>query len=155
MSIGIYAFLSIYFLSFGLSAFAQFRTHCAGSSAPAAVPIVPARLVWYRVQTGAACPASGRVCRCVAWSALLPALCRLSGCAGGCGLHRRGIWGEPGVGQVMPAIKFFKEKGVFEIPLTNIHPTFTKRNVFHCAIFQIFRKIQKGPSRSLDCGIIS
>ena len=38
MSIGIYAFLSIYFLSFGLSAFAQFRTHCPPSS-DAAVPI--------------------------------------------------------------------------------------------------------------------
>lgn len=33
MSIGIYAFLRIYFLSFGLSAFAQFRTHCASSPA--------------------------------------------------------------------------------------------------------------------------
>ena len=30
--------------------------------APAAVTIHPARPVWYRVQTGAACPASGRVC---------------------------------------------------------------------------------------------
>lgn len=30
---------------------------------PAAVPIAPAWSVWYRVQTGAACPASGRVCR--------------------------------------------------------------------------------------------
>lgn len=31
----------------------------------------------------------------------------------GWGIHRRGIRGAPGVGQVMPAIKFFKEKGVF------------------------------------------
>lgn len=30
--------------------------------APAAVTIHPARPVWYRVQTGAAYPASGRVC---------------------------------------------------------------------------------------------
>jgi hypothetical protein len=56
---------------------------------PAHCPIVPARLVWYREQTGAACPAFGRVCRCVAWSALhlarpalLPVLFSLSGCAG-------------------------------------------------------------------------
>lgn len=62
MSIGIYAFLRIYFLSFGLSAFAQFRTHCPPSSA-ADGTICPAWPVWYRVQTGAACPASGRVCR--------------------------------------------------------------------------------------------
>ncbi len=33
-------------------------------SSPAAVTIYPARPVWYRVQTGAACPTSGRVCRC-------------------------------------------------------------------------------------------
>lgn len=33
MSIGIYSFLRIYFFGFGLSAFAQFRTHCASSPA--------------------------------------------------------------------------------------------------------------------------
>ena len=32
-------------------------------SSAVAVPIYPARPIWYRVQTGAACPASGRVCR--------------------------------------------------------------------------------------------
>ena len=62
MSIGIYAFLSIYFLSFGLSAFAQFRTHCPPSS-DAAVPIAQ------RVQRLGVCvvpcvvrPGSGAVC---------------------------------------------------------------------------------------------
>ena len=56
---------------------------------PAAGTICPAWPVWYRVQTGAACPASGRACRRVARSALhlarpapLPVLCRPSGCAG-------------------------------------------------------------------------
>ena len=90
MSIGIYAFLRIYFLGFGVSVFAQFRTRSTPSS-PCTVPICPAWSVWYRVQTGATCPASGRVCRCVAWSALhlawfalLPVLCSPSGCAG-CG----------------------------------------------------------------------
>nr|DAT71728.1 MAG TPA: hypothetical protein [Caudoviricetes sp.] len=69
-------------------------------SSAAAAPIVPAWPVWYRVQTGAACPASGRVCQCVAWSALhlarpalLPVLCSLSGCAGAgvstCGVYSR------------------------------------------------------------------
>ena len=43
--------------------------------------------------------------------ALLPVPCSRSGCAGGWGLHRRGI---QGAGWVMPAIKFFKEKGVFQ-----------------------------------------
>ena len=87
--------------------------------------------------------------------ALLPVLFSRSGCAGGCGLHRRGIWGEPGVGQVMPAIKFFKEKGVFGVFLSNTHPTFTNQNPSDCASLQKFRKTQKGPSRSLDCAIIS
>lgn len=55
---------------------------------PAAVLIYPAWAVWYRVQTGAALPASGRV-SCLAWSALhlaRPALllmmCNPPGCAG-------------------------------------------------------------------------
>lgn len=58
---------------------------------------------------------------CLAWSALhlarpalLPVMCRPSGCAGVWGLHRRGIQGAPGAGWVMPAIKFFKEKVVFQ-----------------------------------------
>lgn len=70
MSIGIYAFLRIYFLSFGLSAFAQFRTHCPTSSA-AAVPIAQRvqrlgvcralhGLPWYlpRPGSGTVCPAA-------------------------------------------------------------------------------------------------
>ena len=154
MSIGIYAFLRIYFLSFGLSAFAQFRTHCPPSSA-AAGTICSAWPVWYRVQTGAACPASGRVCL-----ALHGLSCRLScavvpGALEWAGVHRRGIWVEPGVGQVMPAIKFFKEKGVFDVTLAKTHPTFTKRNPSDCASLQKFQKIQKGPSLGLDCAIIS
>ena len=59
----------------------------------------------------------------LARSVLLPVLCSRSGCAGGWGLHPRGIQGAPGVGQVMPAIKFFKEKGVFWIPLANTTPS--------------------------------
>ena len=60
--------------------------------------------LWYRVRTGAACPASGRVClalRGLPWylpalvlarPALLPVVLSRSGCAGvGRGLHRRGI----------------------------------------------------------------
>lgn len=47
-----------------LSISAQFRTRCARPPAPAAALISPARPVWYWVQTGAACPASGRVRLC-------------------------------------------------------------------------------------------
>ena len=106
-------------------------------SSPAAVPIYPARPVWYRVQTGAACPASGRVCRvpCLAWSvlhlvrlALLPVVCSPSGCAGGgWGLHPRGIQGAPWVGQVMSAHSEANKKGAFpahQPPLSCVkHPT--------------------------------
>lgn len=51
------------------SKFAQFRTLCQPSSVLHS-PYHPARPVWYRVQTGAACPAFGRV-SCLAWSALV------------------------------------------------------------------------------------
>nr|DAR83579.1 MAG TPA: hypothetical protein [Caudoviricetes sp.] len=47
------------------------------------------------------------------------------------------------------------KKGVFGVPLTNTHPTFTNPNPSDCASLQKFRKIQKGPSRSLECAIIS
>ena len=60
--------------------------------APRTATICPARPVWYRVQTGAACPASGRVCRCAACCgrsalhlarpALLPVLYSSPVCAG-------------------------------------------------------------------------
>ena len=130
--------------------------------APCTAPIYPARPVWYRVQTGAACTASGRACRCVACCgqsalyltrlALLFVLCSPSGCAGGWGLHSRGIQEAPGVGQVMPAHSEANKKG---IPLANTHPTFTNPNPSDCASLQKFQKIQKDPFRSLDCVIIS
>lgn len=129
---------------------------------PAAVPIAPVWPVWYRVQTGTSFPASGIVCRalcvvCLASGTACPAACAVQSVRvrWGLGLHLWGIWGEPGVGQVMPAIKFFKEKGVFGVPLANTHPTFTNQNPSNCAILQKFQKIQKDPFRSLDCGIIS
>ena len=101
MSIGIYSFLRIYFLSFGLSAFAQFRTRSTPSSVSAGT-IYHARPVWYRVQTGVACPASWRVClalRGLPWlpalvlarPALLPVMCSPSGCAGA-GVSTGGVY---------------------------------------------------------------
>lgn len=97
----------------------------------------------------AACPASGRVCRCVTWFALLPVLCRLSGCAGGWGLHRRGIWGEPGVGWSTPRVEKI-QKGVFSIspPLFCAnHPT------PHCQSQKFRRKNKKTPTKGL-CSVL-
>lgn len=98
MSIGIYAFLRIYFLSFGLSAFAQFRTRCRSDC--------PGVAVWYRVQTGAACPASGRVCRalhglsCI-WHGLPCCVCDVQSFRVRWG-HPGGIGPEARVGAVSP-----------------------------------------------------
>lgn len=78
-------------------------TLCRQSS-PAAVPIYPARPVWYRVQTGAACPASGRVCRGVVccghglpciWHGLCCCLCcAVRPGAPWAGVSTSGVYGE-------------------------------------------------------------
>lgn len=100
MSIGIYAFLRIYFLSFGLSAFAQFRTHCPTSSA-AAVPIAQ------RAQRPGVC-----VC---AWRGLPCRLCRVAvpGTLEWAGMHRQGIQGTPGGGAGHARDKIFQRKRRF------------------------------------------
>lgn len=132
------------------------RTRCKPSS-PAAATICTARPVWYRVQTGAACPA----CRCasccvrsalhLARPALLPVLCIPSGCTGGGGLHRRGIQGTPGVGQVMPAHSEANKKGVFPTyppPLScakHPHP--------HCQSQKFRPKNKKTPTKGL-CSVL-
>lgn len=96
MSIGIYSFLRIYFLSFGLSAFAQFRTHSMPSSVQTPVRSSP------RVLSGIECRPVQRVQRpgvCLAlrglrlaFGAVCPAACRVQsfrvrwsgqGCTGG------------------------------------------------------------------------
>lgn len=122
-------------------------------SSPAAVPIYQARPVWYRVQTGAACPASGRVCRVLhglplIWHGLRCCLC-CAVCPGAlewAGAHRRGIQPphSPARSVAQPPKKIKKT-----------HPTFTNQNLSDCASLQKFRKIQKDPFRSLDCAIIS
>lgn len=62
--------------------------------------------------------------------------------------------GAPGVGWVMPAIKFFKEKGAFWVSIANTYRTFTNQNPSDCASLQIFRKMQKGPFPGLICAIL-
>jgi len=125
-------------------------------SSPAAVLIYLARPVWYRVQIGAACPAVGRVCRCAVCPgtcpalvlvrpALLSAVCSPSGCAGVC---RGAPAGYTATAQPRPVSLPTTEK------IKKTHPILTKRNVCHCAIFQIFRKIQKDPSPGLICVIL-
>lgn len=159
MSIGIYAFLRICFLGFGVSVFAQFRTRRASYPAPpCAATIYPARPVWYRVQTGAACKESGRVCRCVASG---------TACAASCDVQafrvRWGLWSPPagytgsaGGGAGHARDKIFQRKRRFSgVALQTTNPTFTNPNPSDCASLQKFRKIQKDPFRSLNCGIIS
>lgn len=78
----------------------------------------------------------------LARSALLPVLCGLSGL------------GSPPAGYIAAA----QPRPVSPVTTEKIkktHPTFTKRNPSDCASLQIFRKIQKEPSRSVDCAIIS
>lgn len=145
-----------------MSVSAQFRTHCAALQPPApprsardCLSGIECRPVQRVQRPGVSCwcvVCCGRSALHLARPALLPVLCSRSGCAGGWGLHRRGIHGTPGVGQVMSAHSEANKKGVL---LANTHPTFTNQNPSDCASLQKFQKIQKDPFRSLDCGIIS
>ena len=130
-------------------------------SSPAAVPIYPARPVWYRVQTGAACPASGRVCRCVvccgrsalhlARPVLLPVVCSPSGCAGGWGLHRQGIQAAPGVGWSTPRVEKIQKRRFSFLPTLSF-----LRKTLHpppLSISKIPRKNKKTPTKGL-CSVL-
>ena len=117
-------------------------------------PDLPVRPVWYRVQTGAACPASGLR------SALVLARPGISGtaCAAACAAQPfRVRWsgqGSPPAGHIAAALPRPVSPVTTE-KIKKTHPTFTKRNPSDCASRQKFQKIQKDPFRSLDCGIIS
>ena len=149
-----------------MSVSAQFRTRCTPSS-PAAVPI----------STGAPCLVSSadrcsmssvRACRgmvclgtcpalVLARPVMLPVLCSPSGCAGGWGLHRRGIQGAPGVGQVMPANSEAQEKGVFRGSYHHTHPLFPAKNTPPpLSISKISPKNKKDPYKgSVFCAILA
>lgn len=100
---------------------------------------------------------------CLAWSALhlarpalLPVMCRPSGCAGGLGSPPAGYTGRAGGGVGHTRDKIFQRKRRFQGGVSQTtHPTFTNRNPSDCASLQNFRKIQKDPFRNLDCAIIS
>lgn len=88
MSIGVYAFLRIYFLSFGLSAFAQFRTHCPHSSA-AAVPVAQ------RVQRLGVCALPCVVCLAACDVQAVWVRWSRQGCTGGVYSRRPAPPGQP------------------------------------------------------------
>lgn len=126
---------------------------------PVACMICPARPVWYRVQTGAAFPASGRVYRCAACCVrsalhlarpvLLPVLCSPSGCAGGWGLHLWGIWREPGVWWSIPRVEKIQKRRFIKGMVIH-HPLFSAQNTPPpLSISKIPRKNKKTPTKGL------
>lgn len=145
MSIGIYAFLRIYFFGFGLSDFARFRTRCPPSSAPHPVRSsqrglsgIECRPV-QRVQHPGVCVGAWRGLPCI-WHGLR---CCLS-CAvrpGALGL------GSPPAGYTAAALPRPVSPVTTE-KIKKTHPTLTKRNLSDCASLQKFRKKQKDPLRS-------
>ena len=116
MSIGIYAFLSIYFLSFGLSAFAQFRTHFPPSSA-AAVPIAQ------RASRPGVCAGAWRCLPCI-WHGLRCCLCcAVRPGALGAGVSTGGAYRERlGVGWV-DSLRRKNSKKAFSVPTHPLFPT--------------------------------
>ena len=137
-----------------LSASAQFRTHCLPSSTRRRYDLPDAACL---ASSADRCSVSiVRACvPCLAWSALLPVMCNPSGCDGVLGSPPLGYMGRAGGGVVDTSRRKNSKKAFFGVPLANPHPTFTNQNPSDCASLQKFRKIQKGPSRSLDCAIIS
>lgn len=120
-------------------------------SSPAAVLIYPAQ----RVQRpGVSCRCAVSCMVCPASGTACVAACRVQSVPvrWGWGLHPRGIQGAPGVGQVMPAIKFFKEKGVFgrSSRLYPPHPHKTKR-LSLCKSPKIPKNTKRPLSRSNLC----
>lgn len=137
MSIGIYAFLRIYFLSFGLSAFAQFRTHCPPSSA-AAVPIAQ------RAQRPGVCVCAWRGLPCCLYCAGRP------GALGCWGLRRRGIQGALGVGWSTPRVEKIQKRRFPYLPT----PSFLhKTPPPPLSISKIPRKNKKTPTKGL-CSVL-
>lgn len=121
--------------------------------APRTATICPARPVWYRVQTGAACPASGRVCRCAACCgrsalhlarpALLPVLYSSPVCAG---VGRGAPAGDTVAAQPRPVSRPTTEK---------IKKGFKKFAAGFSAA-KIFSKKQKDPYKgSVFCAILA
>lgn len=132
-----------YLLSFG---------HTPRPPAPAAGTICSAWPVWYRAQTGAACPAFGRVCRCASCCGrsalhltrpvLPPVMCRPSGCAGGCrGGDTGGVYSRRPAPPGQSRHHRKNKKGSKNHP----HP--------HCQYQKFRRKNKKTPTKGL-CSVL-
>ena len=133
----------------------HFAGHTPRPPAPAAVPICSTQLVWYRVQTGAACPASGRVC----WCAVSCMVCLASGtaCPAACAAQSfRVRWGlgSPPAGYtaaaqprpVSSAKNLQNKKGVLSLPT----PSFLRKTPYPpLPISKISRKNKKTPTKGL------
>ena len=126
----------------------HFAGHIAGSPAPAAVPIAQrvqrpgVGLPWYLFAL------------VLARSAVLPVLCSPSGCAGGWGLHRRGIWDEPGVGWV-DSLRRKNSKKAFLLKWWRFTtPSFLRKSPPPLLpISKISRKNKKTPTKGL-CSVL-
>lgn len=90
---------------------------------------------------------------CLVWSVLVLALHALfpivrsrSGCAGGCGLHLWGIWGEPGVGRSTPCVEKIQKRRFSFLPT----PSFLRKTPYPLlSISKISRKNKKTPTKGL------
>lgn len=113
---------------------------------------------------GAACPVSGAVCWCasccgrsalhLARSALLPVLCSLPGCAGGWGLHRRGIQGAPGWGGSIVSVEKKSKKAFLLKWWRFTTPSFLRKSPPPLLpISKISRKNKKTPTKGL-CSVL-
>lgn len=127
---------------------AQFRTHCTPSSA-AAVTICPARPIWYRVQTGAARSASGRVCRALHG---LPCCLLCAVCLGalGCRESPAGYIAAAQPRPVSSAKNLQNKKGVLSLPT----PSFLRKTPHpHLNLSKFSRKNKKTPTKGL-CSVL-
>lgn len=141
MSIGIYAFLRIYFLRFGLSAFAQFRTHSAPPSTPP--PSRSAR----RGRSGIECRPVQRVLHGLRLHLVRPALRSPARCAGE---GRSAPAGYTAAAQPRPVSPVTTEK------IKKTHLILTNQTPSDCASPKNFPQKQKDPYKgSVFCAILA
>ena len=120
---------------------------------PAAVPICPAWYVWYRVQTGAARPAFGRVCRslrglrCCLRCAVRPGVL-------GPGSPPLGYMGRAGGGEVDTSRRKNSKKAFFGVPFTNTTPPSQTKTHPIVQVSKFSEKYKKDLSPDLICAIL-
>nr|DAF16059.1 MAG TPA: hypothetical protein [Caudoviricetes sp.] len=115
-------------------------------------PDCPAWPVWYRVQTGAACPASGRVCLYAVSCMACPAACAVQSVRVRWGWQGSpvGYTGRAG-GGVVDTLRRKNSKKAFLFPT---HPLFSAQNAPPLlSISKIPRKNKKTPTKGL-CSVL-